>query len=169
MTIGSAGEVEEEVNSYETRLHALGLDLPGVEAQGSYVPALALGQTVWISGQLPLRDGQLVAQGNVGSEVSVEQAREAARICAANVIAAFRSLCGGLHVLHRVLRVSGFVAAPTSFRDHAGVVNAASEVFTQVFGERGKHTRIAIGVSSLPLGAPVEIEAVIATHTTASP
>lgn len=160
------GGLRESVDGPEARLRALGLEVPATKAQGSYVPALVSGATAWVSGQLPLREGQLTVRGSVGVEVSLEEAQEAARVCAANVIAAFRWAAGGLDRLGQVLQVSGYVAATASFREHPRVVNAASEVFTQVFGERGMHTRIAIGVCSLPLGAPVEVAAIIATEGT---
>ena len=141
-----------------SRLAALGLELPAVAAPvGSYVPAVRAGDLVMTSGQLPLRDGTLVATGLVGGEVTPEQAYDAARTCALNALAAVDDLVG-LDSVVRVVKVVGYVASAPGFTGHPKVVNGASELLGEVFGEAGKHARAAVGVASLPLGAPVEVE-----------
>ncbi len=149
------------MSPYE-RLTALGLSLPAVAAPaGSYVPALVSGATVWTSGQLPLIDGRLLATGLVGErdgDVSPAVATQCAQTAALNALAAIASACGGLDRVGRIVRVVGYVASAPGFTAQPGVVNGASDLLVAVFGEQGRHTRSAVGVASLPLGAPVEIE-----------
>ena len=143
----------------EARLAELGLRLPAVAAPvAAYVPAVRSGDHVFTSGQLPMVDGALVATGKVGAEVSPEQAKELARTCALNALAAVKSQVGDLSAVRRVVKVVGFVASAPDFTGQPGVINGASELLGEVFGEAGRHARSAVGVAVLPLDAPVEVE-----------
>lgn len=144
------------------RLAELGLTLPEVAAPvAAYVPAVRSGDHVWTSGQLPLVDGKLVATGKVGAGVEPEAAKDLARICALNALAAVASVVGDLDAVRRVVKVVGFVASDPSFTGQPGVVNGASELLGEVFGDEGRHARSAVGVAALPLDAPVEVEVVV--------
>lgn len=146
------------------RLRELGIELPKPPTPlASYVPFKHHRGLVFSSGQLPLIDGRLTVKGICGEDVDVDTAKAAARTAAINVIAALAEGAGGIDNIDHILRVTGYVAASASFVDHPSVVNGASELFQQVFGENGVHARAAIGVSSLPMGAPVEIDAIAAT------
>jgi enamine deaminase RidA (YjgF/YER057c/UK114 family) len=146
----------------QARLDALGLQLPPVpQPAGSYVPAVRSGNLVYTAGQLPLRDGELVATGKVGDAVSPEEARRCARLCAFNALAAAAEAAGGLDAVVRVVKVTGFVASATGFTGQPAVINGASDLMGEVFGEAGLHARSAVGVAELPLGAPVEVEIVV--------
>ncbi len=148
--------------SPEDELAVLGLTLPPVPAvAGSYVPAVATGAYVYTSGQLPFVDGALPATGKVGDEVSPEQAYDLARICALNALAAVRSITGDLSPVRRVIKVVGYVASGPSFTAQPKVVNGASDLLGEVFGDAGRHARSAVGVSVLPLDAPVEVELLV--------
>lgn len=141
------------------RLAALGLTLPPVAAPvAAYVPAVRTGTYVYTSGQLPTVDGKLPAVGKVGDEVSAQDAAGMARTCALNALAAAASAAGGLEAIRRIVKVTGFVASAPGFGGQAQVINGASELLIEVFGEDGKHSRSAIGVAELPLNAPVEVE-----------
>ena len=141
------------------RLAALGLTLPPVTAPvAAYVPAVRTGMYVYTSGQLPTVDGKLPAVGKVGDEVSAQDAAGMARTCALNALAAAASAAGGLEAIRRIVKVTGFVASAPGFGGQAQVINGASELLIEVFGEDGKHSRSAIGVAELPLNAPVEVE-----------
>jgi enamine deaminase RidA (YjgF/YER057c/UK114 family) len=141
------------------RLAALGLTLPPVAAPvAAYVPAVRTGRYVYTSGQLPTVDGKLPAVGKVGAEVSAQDAAGMARTCALNALAAAASAAGGLEAIRRIVKVTGFVASAPGFGGQAQVINGASELLIEVFGEDGKHSRSAIGVAELPLNAPVEVE-----------
>jgi enamine deaminase RidA (YjgF/YER057c/UK114 family) len=141
------------------RLAALGLTLPPVAAPvAAYVPAVRTGMYVYTSGQLPTVDGKLPAVGKVGDEVSAQDAAGMARTCALNALAAAASAVGGLAGIRRIVKVTGFVASAPGFGGQAQVINGASELLIEVFGEDGKHARSAIGVAELPLNAPVEVE-----------
>ena len=141
------------------RLAALGLTLPPVTAPvAAYVPAVRTGMYVYTSGQLPTVDGKLPAVGKVGDEVSAQDAAGMARTCVLNALAAAASAVGGLAGIRRIVKVTGFVASAPGFGGQAQVINGASELLIEVFGEDGKHARSAIGVAELPLNAPVEVE-----------
>jgi len=146
------------------RLAALGLSLPEVASPvGTYVPAKRHGDLVYSSGQLPLVDGALVAQGSVGQregDVAPERALECARVAALNAVAAVAQAAGGLDAIEGILRVTGYVASAPGFTAQPAVINGASGLLGDIFGESGRHARSAVGVSALPLGAPVEIEIV---------
>jgi enamine deaminase RidA (YjgF/YER057c/UK114 family) len=143
------------------RLASLGLTLPEVTPPvAAYVPAVRDGRHVWTSGQLPMVDGKLVATGLVGADVTPEDAKDLARLCGLNAIAAVGSVVD-VDSIVRVLKVVGFVASADGFYGQPGVVNGASELLGEVFGEAGRHARSAVGVAVLPLNAPVEVEIVV--------
>ncbi|GGL36849.1 RidA family protein [Planomonospora parontospora] len=145
--------------SPEEKLAELGLTLPEVVPPlAAYVPAVRSGDHVYTSGQVPMVDGRLAATGKVGAEVSAEEGREMARICALNALAAVASAAGGLSNVVRIVKVVGFVASAPDFTGQPQVVNGASELLGEVFGEAGVHARSAVGVTVLPLDAPVEVE-----------
>ncbi|GIF65166.1 LysR family transcriptional regulator [Asanoa ishikariensis] len=147
------------------RLAELGLTLPEVVPPvAAYVPAVQSGAYVYVSGQLPISGGELLATGKVGAEVTAEQARDLTRQCALNVLAAIDSLVG-LEYVVKVVKVVGFVASAPGFTGQPTVVNGASELFGEVFGEAGRHARSAVGVAELPLNAPVEVEAIVEIAT----
>lgn len=143
------------------KLKELGLTLPAVVAPvAAYLPAVQSGNHVYVSGQVPMVDGQLAATGKVGDGVSPEQAKDLARVCALNALAAIDALVG-LERITKVVKLVGFVASAPGFTGQPGVVNGASELFGAVFGEAGQHARSAVGVAELPLGAPVEVEVIV--------
>lgn len=143
------------------RLAELGLTLPPVAApQAAYVPAVVSGGFIYVSGQLPTVDGKLLATGKVGGEVSAAEGASLARVCALNALAAAASVAGpdGLDGIARVVKVVGFVNSAPGFHAQPQVVNGASELLLDVFGENGKHARSAVGMAELPLDTPVEVE-----------
>lgn len=147
--------------SWSARLTELGIDLPPVVPPvAAYVPAMRSGSYVYTSGQVPIVDGKLTATGKVGGAVSADDAKAAARVCALNALAAVHGLVG-IDAVQRVVKVVGFVASAEGFTGQPGVVNGASELFGEVFGEAGAHARSAVGVAELPLGAPVEVELIV--------
>ncbi|GAB3854221.1 RidA family protein [Nocardioides maradonensis] len=144
----------------EARLAELGLTVPEVVPPvAAYVPAVRVGSLVYTAGQLPMRDGSLVAVGKVGDAVTAEVATECARQCALNAIAAIRSVAGSLENV-RIVKVVAFVASTPDFTGQPGVANGASNLFGDVFGDAGVHARSAVGVPVLPLDAPVEVEVI---------
>lgn len=135
--------------------------MPPVAAPlAAYVPTVESDGLVWMSGQLPLVDGKLPKTGKVGAEVSVDDANALARICALNAIAALKAQLGDLDRVERIVKVVGFVASAPDFTGQPAVVNGASELFAEVFGDAGRHARSSVGVAVLPLDAPVEVELV---------
>jgi enamine deaminase RidA (YjgF/YER057c/UK114 family) len=143
----------------EEKIAELGLTLPEVVAPlAAYVPAVRTGDLVYTSGQLPMVDGKLAQTGKVGAEVGLDDARELARICALNALAAVKSEIGDLGKVVRIVKVVAFVASDPAFTQQPQVANGASELLAEVLGEAGKHARSAVGVASLPLDAPVEVE-----------
>jgi enamine deaminase RidA (YjgF/YER057c/UK114 family) len=147
--------------SVSVRLGELGIELPEVaKPLASYVPAVRTGDLVYTSGQLPMQAGELAATGKLGADVTPEQGKALARICALNALAAVDSLVG-IDAVTRVVKVVGFVASAPGFNGQPGVVNGASDLLAEVFGDRGSHARSAVGVSELPLDAPVEVELVV--------
>ena len=154
--------------SVADRLAELGLTLPPVATPvAAYVPAVRHGDLVHTSGQLPMVDGALALTGKVGESagsVTPEQAKDAARTCALNALAAVAAEVGGLEQVVRVVKVTGFVASEPSFTGQPGVVNGASELLGEIFGDAGRHARSAVGVAALPLDAPVEVEIVVAVR-----
>jgi enamine deaminase RidA (YjgF/YER057c/UK114 family) len=150
------------VSTPEERLAELGLAVPAVaKPLAAYVPAVRSGQHVWTAGQLPLREGSLVASGKVGAEVTPEQAVECAQQCALNALAAVRAEVGELSAVKRVVKVVVFVASAPDFTGQPAVANGVSELLGEVFGDAGVHARSAVGVAVLPLDAPVEVELVV--------
>lgn len=149
------------MNDPHAKLAELGLALPEVVPPvASYVPAVQSGKHVYVSGQVPIAEGKLLATGKVGAGVSPEQAKDLAERCALNAMAAIDALVG-LETVVKVVKVTGFVASAEGFTGQPGVVNGASELFGAVFGEAGQHARSAVGVAELPLGAPVEVEVIV--------
>jgi enamine deaminase RidA (YjgF/YER057c/UK114 family) len=146
----------------EERLGDLGITLPTPAAPlAAYVPCVRSGGLVYVSGQLPLADGRPAHSGRLGAGVALEDGVAAARLCAVNVLAALKAELGELSAVRRVVKVTGFVASDPAFSDQPKVVNGASELFAEVFGEAGRHARAAVGVAALPLGVPVEVEAIV--------
>lgn len=158
---GSARAQAPEIDP-AAKLKELGIELPKLAAPiGSYAPYVRDGRLIFVSGQLPMKDGALTAKGLVPSAVSLEAAQAAARQCAINILAAASAACDGdLGKIAGCLKLSGFVACDPTFLDHPKVINGASDLIKAVLGDRGRHARAAVGVASLPLGAPVEIEAI---------
>lgn len=147
--------------SPKDRLAELGLTLPPVSTPaGAYIPARRSGNLVFTAGQVPFVDGTLPATGKIGGDVSAEQAYDLARICALNALAAVDALVG-LDAVTGVVKVVGFVASSPDFGGQPGVINGASDLLGEVFGEAGAHARSAVGVAELPLNAPVEVELVV--------
>jgi enamine deaminase RidA (YjgF/YER057c/UK114 family) len=147
------------MSSPEDRLAALGLALPEVAAPvAAYVPAVRTGPYVYTAGQLPMAGGKLLATGKVGARVSPQDAAQLAATCALNALAAVASVAGGLSSIRRIVKMTGFVASSPGFTGQPTVINGASQLLLDVFGDAGRHARSAVGVAELPLDAPVEIE-----------
>lgn len=147
------------MSQLDARLAELGITIPPVaKPVAAYVPAVVSGNLVFTSGQLPFRDGALPATGKVGAEVDPEAAKELARLCVLNGLAAADDAIGSLDRITRVVKVVGFVASDPAFTGQPGVINGASELLGEIFGEAGAHARSAVGVAVLPLDAPVEVE-----------
>jgi len=145
------------------RLKALDLSLPEAKAGiGNYVPFLHFDGQLLISGQLPLRDGAVAVAGKLGAGIDVAQGQEAARLCALNILAQAKAALGDLDRIVQLLRLNGFVNAAADFADHPKVINGASDLLVEILGDKGRHTRIAVGCASLPMNAAVEIDAVFA-------
>jgi len=145
----------------EARLGELGIDLPQASAPvANYVPFTRSGNLIVVSGQVSVRDGRAEFVGKLGKEISVSEGQQAARLCALNILAHLKTACGGdLDRVMRVLRLGGFVNCTPDFTQMPQVVNGASDLMVELFGDAGKHARAAVGVSSLPLGVAVEVEA----------
>ena len=147
--------------SASAKLAELGITLPDVVPPlAAYVPAVRTGNLVYTAGQLPMEAGSLVQAGKVGAEVTPDDGKALARVCALNALAAVHSLVG-VDSVTRVVKVVGFVASAPGFFGQPGVLNGASELFGEVFGDAGAHARSAVGVSGLPLDAPVEVEVIV--------
>ncbi|HYZ25160.1 MAG TPA: RidA family protein [Rhodopila sp.] len=144
----------------ETKLAELGITLPRpMQPIANYVPYVVTGKLVYVSGQVPAVDGSVAITGKVSWGVSLDQGREAARLCFINVLVHLKAACGGdLDRVKRIVRLGGFIAAPSEFTQHAQVMNGASDLAVAVFGEAGRHARTTIGVPSLPADAAVEVE-----------
>jgi enamine deaminase RidA (YjgF/YER057c/UK114 family) len=150
----------------ESRLRELGFELPEAPAPaGAYVPATRAGNLIFTAGQLPLEGGELNLRGKVGDAVEPDQARDAARLCALNALAAAATQTGGLSGISRIVKVTGFVASAPGFNGQPQVLDGASEFLGEVFGGAGRHARSAVGVAELPLAAPVEVELVVEAAT----
>lgn len=149
-------------NQIETRLQALNIQLPQISAPvANYLGYVRTGNLLIISGQLPMVDGKIICQGQLGKDVSISNGQAAAKQCAINILAQAKSACGGdLNKVAKLVRLGGFVNAAPDFQDHAQVINGASDFVCEVLGDKGKHARAAVGCSSLPFGAAVEVEAI---------
>jgi enamine deaminase RidA (YjgF/YER057c/UK114 family) len=146
----------------ESRLEQLGITLPKTAAPvANYVPFAITGNQLWIAGQITFWDGKLKYVGKVGADLSLEDGAAAARVCALNVIAQAKAALDDLDRVVRVVKLGGFVNATADFTDHPKVINGASDVIVEVFGDAGRHARLAVGVSGLPLNSAVEVDAVI--------
>jgi enamine deaminase RidA (YjgF/YER057c/UK114 family) len=155
-------EPDTGASAPEEKLAALGLRLPAVAAPlAAYVPAVRAGSLVYTAGQLPVVDGKLLSAGKVGAEVGAAEAAALARTCALNALAAAASAAGGLSAIRRIIKLTGFVASAPDFTGQPQVVNGASELLLEVFGEAGRHARSSVGTAVLPLDAPVEIELIV--------
>ena len=147
--------------SVSARLAQLGIELPQLaKPLAAYVPAARSGNLVYTAGQLPMQAGKLARTGKVGTDVTPEEGKALARICTLNALAAVDSLVG-IDAVTQVVKVVGFVASAAGFNGQPGVINGASDLLAEVFGDRGAHARSAVGVSELPLDAPVEVELVV--------
>ncbi len=148
--------------SVEDKLKELGLALPEApKPVAAYIPAKRVGDLVFISGQIPLKDGKIAYQGKVGAERTQQEGYEAARLCALNALAAVKALVGSLDAVEEIVQVRGYVNCTPDFGNHPEVINGASELLVELFGERGQHARAAVGVSGLPRDATVELEMVV--------
>ncbi|NVJ70205.1 MAG: RidA family protein [Alphaproteobacteria bacterium] len=149
--------------SIDARLAELGLEIPTpVAPVANYVPYVITGNLVSVSGQIPMKDGKLAFEGKVGDTVSEDDAREAARLCAINIIAQLKAACDGdLNRISRIVKLGGFVNCTDGFGGQPQIINAASDLMVDVFGEHGRHSRSAVGVNALPLNVPVEIDALV--------
>ena len=146
----------------EKRLKELGIIIPNApKPAGSYLTVVLSGKLAFVSGQIPIKDGQVVYQGKVGDAQSIDGAQEAAKLCVINGLAQIEAYCGTLDNLEKIIKISGFVNSTKDFTEHPKVINAASDLLMKIFDEKGRHSRIAIGVSSLPLNATVEIDMVV--------
>ena len=147
--------IEEKLGSLE-----IVLPIPPKPA-GSYIPAVRTGNLVFVSGQIPISDGKVLYSGKVTKDLSVEEAQKAARLCMINALAQLKSELGNLDEISKIVRVSGFVNSPPEFTEQPKVINGASDLLYEIFEKKGQHTRIAIGVSSLPLNSAVEIDMIV--------
>jgi enamine deaminase RidA (YjgF/YER057c/UK114 family) len=143
----------------EARLIELGIQIPDVpKPVAAYIPAKKTGNLVFTAGQLPMVNGELISKGLLGQDVEIEEANKAARICALNALAAIKGVIGDLDQIKQIVRVVGYVASVPTFIQQPAIVNGASELLVEIFGENGKHARSAVGMAVLPLNASVEIE-----------
>ena len=145
----------------EEKIKALGIELPNPPTPaGSYIPVVKTGNLLFISGQIPMENGKVIFTGKV-SDDNLETAQKSARMCAINILAQIKRQVGDFDKVSKIVRLSGFVNSAPEFTQHPKVINAASDLFFEIFGDKGKHSRIAVGVASLPLGSMTEIDAII--------
>ena len=145
----------------EQKIESLGIKLPTPPTPaGSYVPVVRTGNLLYISGQIPMEDGKVVFTGKVSDE-NLETAQKSARMCAINILAQLKRELGDLEKVSKIVRISGFVNSVPGFSQHPKVINSASDLFFEIFGEKAKHSRIAVGVASLPLDSMTEIDAIV--------
>lgn len=146
----------------EDKLKQLNITLPTPpKPAGSYIPVVISGNLAFVSGQIPMQDGKVLYTGKVPSEKSIEEAQSAAKLCAINLLAQLKANLGSLDKITKIVRVSGFVNCMPEFSEQPKIINAASDLFFEIFGEKGKHSRIAVGVSSLPLNSTVEVDMIV--------
>lgn len=149
------------MSTIETRLTALGVTLPEAAAPAAnYVPSLKTGNQLFVSGQLPMADGKLKITGKLGAETDLEAGKEAAKLCAINLLAQAKAATGDLNKVVRLVKIVGFVNSTAEFTDQPQVINGASDFLVEAMGDAGRHARSAVGAASLPFGASVEIEAI---------
>jgi len=145
----------------EEKIKSIGIKIPvPPNPAGSYIPVVKSGNLLFVSGQIPMEEGKVTFTGKV-SDANIETAQKAAKVCAINILAQIKKEIGDLEKISRIVRLSGFVNAVPEFTQHPKVINAASDLLYEIFGESGKHTRIAVGVSSLPLNSMTEIDAIV--------
>jgi len=145
----------------EEKIESMGIKLPNPPTPaGSYIPVVKVGNLLYISGQIPMEDGKVLFTGKV-SDDNLETAQKSAKICAINILAQIKREVGNLEKVSKIIRLSGFVNSSAEFYQHPKVINAASDLLFEIFGEKGKHSRIAVGVASLPLNSMTEIDAII--------
>ena len=150
------------MENIEQRLSQLGIKLPNTAVPaGSYVPYVLEKNLLWISGQVPFWNGKVKYRGKVSSEVSMDDAIMAARLCGLNILAQIKTALGDLNRVEQIIKLSGFVNSSSDFTDHPIVINGASDLMVDVFGELGRHTRVAVGASSLPLNSTTEVDALV--------
>ena len=144
------------------KLDTLGITLPTPpKPAGSYIPVVRTGNLVFVSGQIPIKDGKILYSGKVTKDLSIQDAQKGARLCAINALAQLNSEFGNLEKISKIVRVSGFVNSPPEFTEQPKVINGASDLLFEIFEEKGQHTRVAVGVSSLPLNSAVEIDLIV--------
>ena len=148
---------------FEENIKNLGLNIPELpKALANYVPFKIVGKTMYISGQAPVRNGEMIYKGKVGSDITIEEGIEAAKLCVINIIAAVKTGLGGdWSKLDCFVKLTGFVNCQDSFTDQPKIINGASDLLVEIFGDQGRHTRVAVGSNALPLGISVEIDAII--------
>lgn len=148
--------------SYEDKLKELGLSLPAApKPVANYVPVVRVGELLFLSGVLPSRDGQLIMTGKLGADLSIEQGQEAAQVAVLNALAIVKAEVGSLDRVQRIVKMAGHIASAAGFAEQPQVLNGASDLLVSVFGERGRHARVAVGAAELPRHAPVEIELIV--------
>ena len=151
------------MHSFEENIKNLGLKIPELpKALANYVPYKIVGKTMYISGQAPVKNGELIYKGKVGSDISVEDGIEAARLCVINIIAAVKTgLEGDWSKLDSFVKLTGYVNCQDNFTDQPKIINGASDMLVEIFGDQGRHSRVAVGSNALPLGISVEIDAIV--------
>jgi enamine deaminase RidA (YjgF/YER057c/UK114 family) len=148
--------------SFEQRVISLGLTLPSPpQPVATYVPSVRVGDLLFISGVVPSRDGRIAFQGKVGGHLSKEEGYEAAKVSLLNALANIRQAAGSLDRVQRIVKMTGYVASHEGFREQPSVINGASDLLVEIFGEAGRHARAAVGVAELPMGVPVELELIV--------
>ena len=148
---------------FEENIKNLGLNIPKLpKALANYVPYKIIGKTIYISGQAPVHNGELIYKGKVGSDISIEEGIEAAKLCVINIIAALKTgLEGDWDKLDSFVKLTGFVNCQNNFTDQPKIINGASDMLVEIFGDQGRHARVAVGSNALPLGIAVEIDAIV--------
>jgi len=148
---------------FDENIKDLGLNIPELpKALANYVPFKIVGKTMYISGQAPVRNGEMIYKGKVGSDITIEEGIEAAKLCVINIIAAVKTgLEGDWNKLDSFVKLTGFVNCQDSFTDQPKIINGASDMLVEIFGDQGRHARVAVGSNALPLGISVEIDAII--------
>ncbi|MDC0233158.1 RidA family protein [Pelagibacteraceae bacterium] len=148
---------------FNENIKNLGLNIPDLpKALANYVPYKIIGKTIYISGQAPVRNGELIYKGKVGSDISIEEGIEAAKLCVINIIAALKTgLEGDWDKLDSFVKLTGFVNCQDNFTDQPKIINGASDMLVEIFGDQGRHARVAVGSNALPLGIAVEIDAIV--------